>query len=216
STVESDENFTVTLSGASAGATITTPSAAGLIVNDDAGLAITALSASKAEGNGGGSTAFTFTVTRSGDTSGVTTVTYTVSAGASPAADVADFNPAGFPTGTLTFAAESTRQVLTINVSADSTVESDENFTVTLSGASGGATITTPSAAGPLVNADPGPAITAPGATTPALHDALPISFTFTVTRSGDTSGVTTVTYTVSAGASPATDAADFNPAGFP
>src|SRR5207249_258929 len=194
STVESDENFTVTLSGASAGATITTPSAAGLIVNDDAGLAITALSASKAEGNGGGSTAFTFTVTRSGDTSGTTTVTYTVSAGASPAADAADFNPAGFPTGTLTFAAGATSQVLTINVSADSTVESDENFTVTLSGASAGATITTPSAAGLIVNDDAGLAISALSASKVEGNGGGSTAFTFTVTRSGDTSGTTTVT----------------------
>ena len=110
--------------------------------------------ASKAEGNSG-STPFTFTVTRSGDTTGATTVDYTVTgSGGANAANAADFAGNALPPGgSLTFNAGETSKVITINVNGDTTVESDETFTVTLSTPVGG-TITTAAATGTILNDD--------------------------------------------------------------
>ena len=52
-------------------------------------------------------------------------------------------------------------KTLTVNVSGDTAVEPDEGFTVTLSNASGGAQITTASAAGTIRNDDTALAIAA-------------------------------------------------------
>src|SRR5205085_497716 len=85
--VEADEGFTVTLSNPGSPATLTTATANGLIQNDDTmTLALSATSATKVEGNSG-TTPFTFTVTRSGDTSTAITVNYAVSSGTATGAD---------------------------------------------------------------------------------------------------------------------------------
>jgi urease beta subunit len=215
-TVEADEGFTVTLSGASGG-TISTATADGTIVNDDVTppppptLDIAATDASKAEGNSG-STAFTFTVTRSGDTSGTTAVDYAVTGSGSSAADAADFAGAVLPSGSVTFAPGETSKVVTINVNGDTAVEADEGFTVTLSGASGG-TISAATATGTIVNDDVTPPPTLEIAARYANReegDSGSRRFLFTVTRSGDTSGTTTVNYAVTGSGDNPADAADF------
>ena len=154
-TAEANEGFTVTLSAPSAGTTIATAAATGTIVNDDASssLAIAATDASKAEGNTG-STPFTFTVTRSGDTTGASSATYTVSGSGANAANAADFTGAALPTGTVSFAAGETSKLVTINVAGDTTAEANEGFTVTLSAPSAGTTITTAAATGTIINDD--------------------------------------------------------------
>src|SRR4029077_13789102 len=117
--VESDESFTVSLSTPSATATIATPVASGLIQNDDSmTLAITGTTATQLEGNSG-STAYTFTVTRSGDTSIAATVNYTVTGSVTNPANEADFSGSAFPSGTVSFAVGSSTQLITINVSGD-------------------------------------------------------------------------------------------------
>lgn len=114
-----------------------------------AAVAIAAQSASKAEGDGG-TTAFTFTVTRTGDTGRITTVDYAVSGGG--AVDAADFGGA-LPSGRLTFAVGETVKTITIAVSGDTDVESEEPFTVVLSNPSGAA-IATAAATGTILNDD--------------------------------------------------------------
>ena len=76
--VESHEAYSVTLSHPSAGTSLGTASASGLILNDDASLSIVATSADMAEGDLG-VTPFTFTVTRAGDLSGTASVDWAVS-----------------------------------------------------------------------------------------------------------------------------------------
>ena len=94
-------------------------------------LSIAAANASLDEGNSG-STAFTFTVTRTGSTTGASTASYAVTgSGANPAA-AADFTGGVLPTGTVSFAAGETSKTITVNVAGDSTVEPGENFTVAL------------------------------------------------------------------------------------
>src|SRR5436309_7897869 len=97
----------------SAPATITTAAANGLIQNDDSmTLAIAGTTATQTEGNSG-STPFTFTVTRSGDTSTAATVNYTVTGSGGSAADANDFGGT-LASGTVSFAIGSSSQVITL------------------------------------------------------------------------------------------------------
>ncbi|MEJ0017978.1 MAG: Calx-beta domain-containing protein [Acetobacteraceae bacterium] len=212
--VEANEGFTVTLSGASVGSTITTATAAGTILNDDTSLAIAAAAASKAEGQSG-VTPLTFTVTRSGLTTGATSVNWAVTgSGASPAV-AADFQGAALPSGVLSFAANETSKTITINVAGDTAVEANETFAVTLSGPTGGATITTAAATGTILNDDTSLAIAAAAASKAEGQSGV-TPLTFTVTRSGVTTGATSVNWAVTgSGASPAA-AADFTGAALP
>ena len=156
-TVEANEGFTVTLSAPSAGTTIATAAATGTIINDDALASLLWRSRRRMQARPRaitGSTPFTFTVTRSGDTTGASSATYTVSGSGANAANAADFTGAVLPTGTVSFAAGQTSQLVTINVAGNTTVEANEGFTVTLSAPSAGTTIATAAATGTIINDD--------------------------------------------------------------
>jgi hypothetical protein len=132
--------------------------ASGTISNDDVPpppppeLSIAASDATKAEGTSGG-TAYTFTVTRSGDLSSASGVAWAVMGSGVNAASSNDFVGGLFPSGTLTFATGESVKTITVSVNGDSTVEFDEGFTVSLSDASN-ATISTVSAFGTILNDD--------------------------------------------------------------
>jgi hypothetical protein len=156
-TFEPDETFTVSLSDP-AGASINPEfsSATGTIRNDDAPplptLAIAATDANKPEGFSG-NTPFTFTVTRTGDTTFASSASWEVSGiGANPA-DATDFARGVLPSGTVRFSAGQTSRTITVNVRADRDQEPDERFRVTLSNPTG-ATITTANATGIIRNDD--------------------------------------------------------------
>ena len=85
-----------------------------------------------AEGNSG-TIAFTFTVTRSGDLSGTTTVSYATADGT---ATGGDYQANG---GTLTFDPGVTTQTITVAVVGDTVAEPDETFSVNLSSATNAA-----------------------------------------------------------------------------
>ena len=121
---------------------------------------IAATDADKAEGNSG-TTAFTFTVTRTGDTSSSATVDYVVTGSGSDPADAADFGGT-FPTGMATFAATESTAIITVNVTGDTTVEPDEGFTVTISNPTGGLTLGSPTAADGTIQDDDAPPVTFP------------------------------------------------------
>ena len=114
-------------------------------------LAIAATNATRAEGNEG-LTPFTFTVTRTGDTTVTSSAEWAVTGTGDNPATADDFGGT-LPTGTITFAAGVTSQVITVNVQGDTVVEPNETFTVTLSEANN-ATITTPTATGTIINDD--------------------------------------------------------------
>ncbi|SMF55513.1 type I secretion C-terminal target domain (VC_A0849 subclass) [Azospirillum oryzae] len=158
---EADESFSVTLTSPSAGWSIATASATGVIPNDDTvrpptggTVSISPPTVSLAEGNGGGSTAYQFTVTRSGDLSASSTVTWAVAGSGTAAADAADFAGNALPQGTLSFAAGQATATISLPVLADALQESDEGFTVTLSNPSSGWTVATSSAIGVITNDD--------------------------------------------------------------
>ncbi len=114
-------------------------------------LVIAATDAVKAEGDSG-TTNFSFTVTRS-DTTDATSVDFTVSG---IEADTTDFG-GSFPTGVVNFSAGGgSTAMITIPVTGDTDFEPDENFTVTLSNPTNGATITTATANGTIENDDGG------------------------------------------------------------
>ena len=105
------------------------------------------------EGNTGTSP-ISFVVNRSGGSAGAVSVTYTVSFGT---ADSADFAAGTIFTGAVNFADGETSKTITLNVAGDTLVEADESFTVTLSAATGGATIGDGIASGTITNDDVAP-----------------------------------------------------------
>jgi Ca2+-binding RTX toxin-like protein len=114
-------------------------------------------SVSHAEGDSG-TTAYSFTITRSGDVSqGATTSYQIVGSGAHPA-DAGDVQGLGGG-GTFAWGAGESSHVLTVNVVGDSSVESDETFSVVLSTPGAGNSNPTPvgpngTATGTIVNDD--------------------------------------------------------------
>ncbi len=98
-------------------------------------LSIAPTNAPAAEGNTGASpaTAFTFEVTRAGDTSGTSSAQWTVAGSGSSPANGQDFVGGAYPSGVVSFGAGQTRATITVQVYGDTTREQNEGFTITLS-----------------------------------------------------------------------------------
>ena len=150
-TFESNETFTVTLSGASANARVQTASATGTITNDDVQpppvtptLAIGSVTAQENTGW------FRFTVTLSQALSTRVTVRFATTDGSAVAGRTGDYTATS---GTLTFNAGETSKVVSVAVRNDSVTEADETFFVDLSKASG-ATIAVARGTGTILNDD--------------------------------------------------------------
>jgi len=146
-------------------------------------LEITATDAAKPEGDSG-TTPFTFTVTRSGDTSAASAANWSIWGNA---ATDDDYAGGTIPSGTVSFAAGETSQLITVNVAGDYDPEYMEYFNVTLSSPTN-ASISRPTAVAHIQNDDHGvkPSITI--AATDAVKpeaDSGTTPFTFTVSRSG-------------------------------
>ncbi|MEK7952936.1 choice-of-anchor Q domain-containing protein [Luteolibacter soli] len=109
--------------------------------------------ASANEGNGAGTTDFTFTVTRSGGTTGPVTIDYAVTGSGGNPADAADFGGT-LPSGQVTIADGSDHIAVTIPVSKDSVRESNEGFQVTLSNPTDGYVVSGTSATSTITNDD--------------------------------------------------------------
>ena len=91
----------------------------------------------------------TFTVTRSDNTTGALTVDFATSSGT--ATSGTDFTAGS---GTLSFAAGETSKSIAVSITNDSTFETAETFSVTLSNASGGATISDALGSSKITNDD--------------------------------------------------------------
>ncbi|MFO0902264.1 MAG: Calx-beta domain-containing protein [Pirellulales bacterium] len=183
-------------------------------------LAIAAADAAKSEG-ASGSTAFTFTVTRSGDASGTTTVNYAVAGSGSSPASASDFVGGAYPTGALTFAPGELSQTITVDVQGDTTNEGNETFSVGLSNPSSGTSIVTGAATGTILNDDAPPpaptlAIAAADANKAEGTGTSPTPFVFTVTRAGSTAAAASVRYTVSGTGNRKASGSDFVGGSFP
>ncbi len=178
---EGDETFTVSLSNPTGGATIITAEATGTITDDDAVPEFSITDASATEGSD-----LVFTISRSGDTSGSQTVDYAFADGTAISADYTG------TAGTATFASGDTSQLITVATGDDTLYEGDQTFTVSLSNATGDATITTATATGTITDNE-----TAPGLSIAAVTAAEGNDLVFTVSRtSGDVENDQTVDYT--------------------
>ncbi|MCG7392165.1 cadherin domain-containing protein [Microvirga sp. ACRRW] len=148
--VEANETFAVRLSGAT-GAVVTTNTAVGVIINDDAIplVSISATDAVKAEGDDGSFTEYTFTITRSSG-EGTSSVRWTVVGTGDHAASLDEFE---MTTDSVNFRAGETAKTVTIRVKGDAEIEQNETFAVVLSALSN-ATIASGSASGTILNDD--------------------------------------------------------------
>jgi len=183
-------------------------------VRNTGSLSIAQASAWKAEGHAG-STPFTFTVTRSGDTSGTASAKWSVSGGAwagTMAANAADFTGGILPSSIVSFAAGETSKVVSVNIAGDTAPEFNESFTVTLSDPATGVGLGTKAAVGVIFNDDATLSIAATSASKPeGTGGSTP--FTFTVGRSGDLSKAHSASWSVAGIAGSGTvpsNAADF------
>ncbi|WP_082730402.1 beta strand repeat-containing protein, partial [Sphingomonas sp. CCH10-B3] len=106
-----------------------------------------------AEGNSG-TTAITFTVTRSGtNLFGAASVDWALDfTGVSNPANGADFS--GSTSGTVNFATDQTTATITVNVAGDVAIEPNENFRVVLSNNTAGTTTSDNSGTGTITNDD--------------------------------------------------------------
>ncbi len=174
------------------------------------------------EGNTTAAT-FSYTVARSGTTSGESQVSWTVSArNGGGELTAQDFAGGVMPAGVLTFAAGETAKTITLTTAPDKTIETDDGFQVTLS-APVGATLAGGGslALGTIYNDDNGSAanarisIDAGGPMTKSEGNVGTTSYDFVISRYDDVSGTSTIGWVVEPGhvtGAPAagTDAADF------
>ncbi|TRU37621.1 MAG: hypothetical protein EWV78_06785, partial [Microcystis aeruginosa Ma_MB_F_20061100_S20D] len=145
-TVESDETVILTLATGT-GYTIGTPDAViGTITNDD--LPSITLAISPASVTEDGTSNLIYTFTRTGDTTNPLTVNYTVDGTATNGSDYTSI-----PTS-VTFAANSATATVTVDPTADTTVESDETVILTLAAGTGYTVGTTNPVTGTINNDD--------------------------------------------------------------
>ena len=122
----------------------------------------------------------TFNVTRSGNTSGAASVTYSMTPGT---ATDSDYLPV---TGVLTFADGETSLPIVVTITDDTIVELDETFTVTLSDPTPG-TIIDATATGTITNDDSSVLSLAGGSVTEGDSGTASLSFTVSLTNPVDT-----------------------------
>src|SRR5216117_358584 len=197
---ESNETFFVNLSNPTGGATISDGQGQGTIVNDDTAPTLAIDDLSQAEGSTGGTTAFTFTVTKTGATAQSVTVGFTTVDGTATGNSSCATAGTGTPdyisqTGTLTFAPSDPSKTITVQVCADTTFELSEAFTVKLSGATN-ATITMDTGTGTIVNDDTAPTLAIDDVVQNEGSTGGTTAFTFTVTKTGATTQSVTVGFT--------------------
>jgi ELWxxDGT repeat protein len=201
STVEPDETVALTLASGTGYSIGTTAPVTGTITNDDLPVITLAVSPSSVTEDGPATLIYTFS--RSGATTSPLTVNYTVGG----TADASDYTGATPGTGkTITFAAGSATATLTIDPTADTTVEADETVALTLASGTGYSIGTTAPVTGTITNDDVAlPVITLAVSPASVSEDGTP-NLVYTFSRSGATTSALTVNYTVGGTATLGTD----------
>ncbi len=186
------ETVVLTLSNASTGTGIGTATGTGTITDDDPKFSIN--SPSVVEGDSG-SVNLVFTVTLSASSSSQYTVDY-ADAGTGTADSGTDYT--AVTANTLTFAAGTTAQTITVSVTGDTTDEgASETVVITLSNASAGTRIATASGTGTIVDNDPKFSINSPSV---VEGDSGSVNLVFTVTLSAAGASQHTVGYAQTGG----------------
>ncbi|GAA4029007.1 hypothetical protein GCM10022281_05140 [Sphingomonas rosea] len=196
--VEYNESMRLLLSGAS-NATLKDVMAYGTIISDDTvntppspaapQVAIADVTANEATG------AITFTLTRSGDLSGASSVNFATADGSAIAGS--DYVA---KSGTVSFAAGAATATVTVTLVNDTLVEGNETLLLNLTGGSN-ATIADNQAVGTIVSDDLAPAPVKPSV---AVNDVTANeangTLTFTLTRTGDLSAASSVNFATADG----------------
>jgi hypothetical protein len=144
---EANETFSVNLSGATS-AVIVNGSRTGTIIDDEPRISIS--NVTRAEGNKGQTTLFTFTVTLSAAYDQPVTMSFKTTDGTAKTSGQ-DYVA---KTGTLTFAPGETTKTITIEVKGDSKREADETFYLDLFGNSSNSLFTKNRGIGTILNDD--------------------------------------------------------------
>ena len=157
----------------------------------------------QSEGNSG-STNYNFTVTRSGDTRDAVSINCATANGSATAGS--DYTSGS---ATLNFPGDSTNpqtRTFTVSVSGDTAYESNENFYVYLSNATGNGLITDSQGVGTITNDDPQPQISINDASASEGSGGGTTAVTFTVSASSAVSGGFTINYAVNDGSATTAD----------
>ena len=194
---EGDEAFTLNLASPTGGASLGAPSTASVTITENdpvpaaGSLQFTGASYSVAE-NG---SAIVITVSRTGGSFGTVTIDYATTDGSATAGN--DYTATS---GILTFADGVTSQTFSVPIIDDSNYEGNESFTVSLSSATGGATIgALATASVTITENDPVPpagSLKFSGATYSIAEDG--VSLSITVVRTGGSFGTVGVNYRTS------------------
>ena len=152
-TIEADETVALTLAAGSGYTVGTTAAVVGTILNDDVPAVISLALSPTAGAAEDGSTNLVYTFSRTGPTTSALTVNYTVGGTATLGSDYSGIaaTPA---TKTVSFAAGAATATLTIDPTADTTLEADETIALTLAAGSGYTVGTTAAVVGTILNDD--------------------------------------------------------------
>jgi hypothetical protein len=189
--VEGPETFRVTLSNPTGGATLGTPVTAVVTIVDDETPRLQFATGTYTVGEAAGSV--TLTVRRLGPTTALNTVQYALAGVTATGAGV-DFVSTG---GVLTFAPGIASRTIAVPITNDTTNESAETFTVSLSSPTGGAILGTPSVATVTITDNDPAGVVQFSQNGFAVVEGR--TATITVTRTG-TAGPVTVDYATTAG----------------
>jgi Ca2+-binding RTX toxin-like protein len=200
-TVESNETVALTLATGTGYAVGTPNAATGTITNDDVTPPSITLAVSPSSVTEDGTTNLVYTFTRSGVTTNALTVNYTLGGTATLNTD---YTRTG-TNNTVTFAANSSTATVTVDPTADTTVEPNETVALTLASGTGYTVGTPNTATGTITNDD----VTLPSITLSLNYSGIsensPSNFVYTFTRTGVTTNALTVNYNI-AGTASATD----------
>ncbi|WP_286825470.1 Calx-beta domain-containing protein [Microcystis sp. LSC13-02] len=198
--VESNETFFVNLSSLNANGrnvTIADNQGQGTIANDDVILPSITLAVSPSSVTEDGTSNLIYTFTRSGVTTNLLTVNYSIGGTANNGTDYASI-----PTG-VTFAANLATATLIVDPTADTTVESNETVALTLATGTGYTVGTTTAVTGTINNDDT--SVTLAVSPSSVTEDGT-ANLVYTFTRSGVTTNALTVNYTIGGTATNGTD----------
>ena len=202
--VEPDEQFFVDLS-AQTNASISGSRGVGTIINDDTDVTVSVSPSSVAED---GAPNLVYTFTRNPLTSGPITVNFSVGGtatfGSNPGDDYTQTGAATFSatSGTVVIPNGSTSATVTVDPTADLTVETDETAILTVTSGTGYNVGTTSSASATITNDDTDITVTVSPAAVAEDDLLLNPVMVYTFTRTGVTSGAITVNFSVGGTAS--------------
>ncbi|HEV7700487.1 MAG TPA: Calx-beta domain-containing protein [Pyrinomonadaceae bacterium] len=207
---EGNEDFTVTLSGPTGGATLGAQTSAVVTITDDEVAQPGALALSSATyniGEAGGTV--TITVNRTGGTDGAVAVNYALTdgsaTGGAACGGAVDYVNTG---GTVNFINGQASNTFTVAICNDVAVEGNENFNVTLSGPTGGATLGAQTSAVVTITDDDTAAAPSVNFSAASYIEDESQQATITIKRTGDLSQISTVTFTATPNGSTTTAAA--------